>query len=80
MRASSKGFLLPTVRLALSQLSGNGALFARAQGVEASAPQAQSRFADGGSSAGPESAEYQRVQRRLAQGWNTWDVRIFHAG
>ena len=24
--------------------------------------------------AGPESASYKQVQRRLAQGWNTWDV------
>ena len=41
-------------------------------------PQAQpavdSRIAPGHASPPPESAEYQQVQRRLAQGWNTWDV------
>jgi len=34
----------------------------------------KSRWAGGGVSAEPESASYKLVQRRLAQGWNTWDV------
>jgi hypothetical protein len=33
-----------------------------------------SRFTDEGGSAAPMSANYAAVQRRLAQGWNTWDV------
>lgn len=35
---------------------------------------AQSRLAGDKSTPAPESAEYRRVQERLAQGWNTWDV------
>src|SRR5580658_2832969 len=33
-----------------------------------------SRVAPGGDEAGPRSAEYAKVQQRLARGWNTWDV------
>ena len=36
--------------------------------------QSASRIAPGGDEAGPRSAEYAKVQERLAQGWNTWDV------
>ena len=62
------------VCLVSSQLMGNGIPLAHAQAGEATVPQAESRFAGGGGSAGPESAEYQEVQHRLARGWNTWDV------
>jgi putative isomerase len=34
----------------------------------------QSRFADAKDNAGPTSENYNQVQRRLARGWNTWDV------
>jgi hypothetical protein len=37
-------------------------------------PAAKSRLAGEEASAAPESANYRQVQRRLAQGWNTWDV------
>ena len=30
--------------------------------------------APGGDTVGPRSAEYAKVQERLARGWNTWDV------
>ncbi len=33
-----------------------------------------SRFVTGGGTATPMSPQYRQVQRRLAQGWNTWDV------
>src|ERR1700738_3714917 len=36
--------------------------------------QQASPVAVGGSDAGPHSAEYAKVQARLARGWNTWDV------
>jgi putative isomerase len=35
---------------------------------------ASSRLAPDYGPAAPRSAEYQKVQQRLAQGWNTWDV------
>ncbi|MBS1802650.1 MAG: hypothetical protein JST28_04755 [Acidobacteria bacterium] len=35
---------------------------------------AESHVAPGRDDAGPRSAEYARVQERLARGWNTWDV------
>ena len=49
-----------------------GSLQAQASS-EPAAPSLKSRFAPGGA-AEPESASYKLVQRRLAQGWNTWDV------
>ena len=33
-----------------------------------------SRFAGSHDDAAAESAEYDEVQKRLARGWNTWDV------
>jgi hypothetical protein len=36
--------------------------------------QGVSRVAPGVDAAGPRSAEYEKVQQRLARGWNTWDV------
>jgi hypothetical protein len=44
----------------------------QAQGQERAA--VSSRFAPGAGSAAPRSADYQKVQERLARGWNTWDV------
>lgn len=38
------------------------------------AQQTASRLAPGNNAIPPESAGYQGVQKRLAQGWNTWDV------
>lgn len=35
---------------------------------------AGSHVAPGGDGAGPRSVKYQEVQKRLARGWNTWDV------
>src|SRR5579859_3092955 len=35
---------------------------------------AASHVAPGDVAAGPRSQQYQEVQRRLARGWNTWDV------
>jgi len=35
---------------------------------------ATSHVAPGADAAGPRSAEYAKVQERLARGWNTWDV------
>jgi len=40
----------------------------------AAGQKAGSHVAPGGDAAGPRSAEYARVQQRLARGWNTWDV------
>lgn len=37
-------------------------------------PEAASRFASPAAKSQPQSTEYQRVQARLARGWNTWDV------
>jgi putative isomerase len=42
--------------------------------VAAGFPQAGSHAAPGGDAAGARSAEYEKVQSRLARGWNTWDV------
>ncbi len=36
--------------------------------------QALSHFAPGGATVPPRSAEYEAVQKSLAQGWNTWDT------
>ncbi len=38
------------------------------------APTTASKLAGEASDAGAESADYKAAQRRLAQGWNTWDV------
>ena len=38
------------------------------------AQRAESHAAPGGDLAGARSAEYARVQKRLARGWNTWDA------
>jgi len=48
--------------------------FAFLLAANGSAQTAASRLAPGQALARPRSAEYQRVQQRLAQGWNTWDV------
>ena len=45
-----------------------------AQSPNAVTPQAASHIAAGQADPGSRSAEYQRVQQRLARGWNTWDV------
>jgi len=42
--------------------------------VVAAVGQSVTRSAPGGGEAGARSAEYAKVQERLARGWNTWDV------
>lgn len=54
-------------------LPAGGVLGASAQ-TGAVAPRTRTRFAAGAGTPEPMSAEYQQVQQRLAQGWNTWDV------
>lgn len=66
--------LIIIVCFVFAQLMGKGALSAEAQASHTTSPRAQSRFATGVATAGPESPEYQDVQHRLATGWNTWDV------
>jgi putative isomerase len=43
-------------------------------GAACIAAQASSHGTPDGDAAGPRSAEYAKVQERLARGWNTWDV------
>jgi hypothetical protein len=72
------------VRLLLSFAGSTLGLFlcgfqhlAVAQGADAGSPGKTlvlSRWAPDAEIAAPRSAEYQQVQQRLAQGWNTWDV------
>lgn len=53
------------------------ALYLTAQEVHpspTSAPLRESRWAEGKTAPSPTSTSYQDVQRRLARGWNTWDV------
>ncbi|MDE3201369.1 MAG: hypothetical protein KGN79_10665 [Acidobacteriota bacterium] len=51
-------------------------LFAAALALaqSATAQQASSHFAPGGATVPRRSAEYEAVQKSLAQGWNTWDT------
>lgn len=42
--------------------------------IASGAQSAESRVAPGGDEDGPRSVQYQAVQKRLAHGWNTWDV------
>lgn len=74
MRARSKSMLVAGPFVLSIGLVTTGALRAQGQTADTVAPSVQSRFAGGVEKAGPESLDYQRVQRRLAQGWNTWDV------
>jgi len=57
----------------LAILALSGSAFAVAQ-VAPESSATLSRFAGEEAGAGPASANYQQVQQRLAQGWNTWDV------
>jgi len=41
---------------------------------QARLPAEKSRYTAEKANIAPESADYQKVQKRLAQGWNTWDV------
>ncbi len=47
---------------------------ADAQTDNAAMPRTSSRFADARGDVDPISTHYRELQRRLAQGWNTWDV------
>ena len=49
-------------------------LIARPTRISAQSPALQSRLAHENVTPAPESKEYQALQSRLAQGWNTWDV------
>lgn len=51
-----------------------GAALSLGIGILCAQEPATSRVASGTDGAGPRSAEYAKVQQRLARGWNTWDV------
>lgn len=77
MRTSGKAFPFAAIcALAiLSMLAGaTGALAQSANAAKPAITVLPSRFAGAETSAMPRSANYAAVQRRLAQGWNTWDV------
>lgn len=74
MRAKCKGLRIAGVLALAAGLLASDAVGVKAQTAEAAAPRTRSRLAGGGESAPPESSQYQRLQERLAQGWNTWDV------
>src|ERR1700729_3795410 len=46
----------------------------RAQSAVTKGQAVESRIAPDSAPVAPVSAEYRAVQKRLAQGWNTWDV------
>jgi len=75
MRSVAKS-LLRTMRLLLPTLVlAGGANLACAQASTAGKlPAEPSRFAPDQTAPAPESENYQAVQHRLAQGWNTWDT------
>ena len=50
------------------------ASFLSVPGMGQNAARLESRVAPVAEQAGPRSAEYNKVQERLARGWNTWDV------
>jgi len=54
-------------------LAGSGSWLSAQRPVETNVVVA-SRMADKQADPGPRSAEYAKVQERLARGWNTWDV------
>jgi putative isomerase len=67
------------ILVAVGCLTSNLLIASRVVGAQTRAgapalPQLVSRLAIEKDSAGEPSANYRQVQRRLAQGWNTWDV------
>ena len=60
--------------LLLATLSGNGKARAQAP-APAPKPMLDSRFAPNTNFGDPDEPQYKQLQHRLAQGWNTWDVR-----
>ena len=70
-RLLAGAYILSSLSIAGCQVAAEG------QAEDSSTPAfpvARSRSAGGEANAQPESANYRQVQRRLAQGWNTWDV------
>jgi len=59
--------------VAAAGLVGSGSWLSAQRAAE-TAVQVASRMAGKQADPGPRSAEYTKVQERLAQGWNTWDV------
>jgi putative isomerase len=74
MEARINAVLIAVGCLTSNLLIASGALRAQTRAGDLAAPQQLSRLASEKSSAGEPSANYRQVQRRLAQGWNTWDV------
>lgn len=74
MQRGSRYILVGSAYLLSSLLGANSALYAQAQTGNVAVPQASSRLASEQGSVAPASVNYRQLQRRLAQGWNTWDV------
>ena len=67
--------LLPKTACLLALLCFSGPWVFPGSQLRAQAPQIDSRIAPDRSAASPLSEAYRQVQKRLAQGWNTWDVQ-----
>jgi putative isomerase len=74
MQIGERPILLVASFFSVFILISNGSLFANAQSSGAAQDSAPSRIASNASSVPPASPEYQQIQKRLAHGWNTWDV------
>ena len=77
MNLSSRKSLLRVRYILLALLIGGYQYSAKAQTLDAgnaAVPVAKSQMAGLTESVEPESANYKLLQRRLARGWNTWDV------
>ena len=74
MEAGMKTISVAACCLALSLTMAGGPSGAVAQERAPAPPQQTSRLASAESGVDAPSANYRLVQRRLAQGWNTWDV------
>ena len=75
MQSRRKAFVDAVIRMLFMLLLAVSQRSWSAQRQPATIPTvAQSRFADARDDAEPTSENYKQVQRRLARGWNTWDV------
>ncbi|MGA7856471.1 MAG: hypothetical protein WCA11_00980, partial [Terracidiphilus sp.] len=74
MQICTNSILPASVLLLASLMIANAPLSAKAQADASTTPKAQSRSTGEDTASAPESVNYRRVQARLAQGWNTWDV------
>ena len=74
MQICTNSILPASVLLLASLMIANAPLSAKAQADASTTPKVQSRSTGEDTASAPESVNYRRVQARLAQGWNTWDV------